>query len=125
MPHDEVYGQLIAINQGAFAEGDYDTACHALEAALARAHHLQDTQLLGAIDALAREQERQLATLPLADRIPGTTKQRRRALRLVLTGIIAEVPTMTSLIEHERDLAQRLRSRKTGEAGATPGPPSA
>lgn len=69
---------------------------------------------------LAREQERQLATLPLAERIPSTSKQRRRALRLVLTGIIAEVPTMTSLIEHERDLAQR--QRETGEAGATPGP---
>lgn len=117
MPADEAYSQLIAINQSAFAEGDYDTACHALESALARAHYLQDIQSLGSIEALAREQEAQLATLPLPERIPGTTGQRRRALRLVLASVVAEVPTMTSLIQHERDLAQRRLPREEREVG--------
>ncbi|HEX6799556.1 MAG TPA: hypothetical protein VF116_17750 [Ktedonobacterales bacterium] len=105
MPADEVYSQLIAISQSAFAEGDYDTACHALESALARAHYLQDVRCLDEINALAREQEAQLATLPLPERIPGTTDQRRHALRLILASIITEVPTMSNLIQHERDLA--------------------
>ena len=107
MSADEVYGQLIAINHSTFAEGDYDTACHAIECALARAHYLQDEQSLGEIQALARDQEAQLATLPLPERIPGTTEQRRHALRLILTTIVSETSTMTNLIQLERDLAKR------------------
>lgn len=117
MQADEVHSQLIAINQRAFAEGDYDTACHTLEAALARAHYLQDTQVLAMIEALAREQETQLATLPLLERIPGMTDQRRRTLRLILESIVTEVPTMKSLIEHERDLAQRRLAPDVREPG--------
>ncbi len=122
MPADEVYEQLFAINQRAFAEGDYETACHTLEAALDRAHFCQDVQSLDAISAAARAQEAQLATLPLAERVPGVTHQRRRTLRVLLESIVTAVPTMTSLIEHERDLAQRQRPRETGEAGAMPEP---
>lgn len=107
MHADEMYSQLIAINQSAFAAGDYDTACHALESALARAHFLQDAQVLGEIAALAEDQAAQLATLPLPERIPGTANQRRRALRLVMASIVAETPTMAGLIEHERDIAAR------------------
>jgi len=71
-PHDDTYTQLIAIHHRSFAAADYETAYHALAAALHRAYWIHAAALLVAVHDLATAQTAHLAAHPPAEPPPVT-----------------------------------------------------
>jgi hypothetical protein len=103
---DETYDQLLAINMEAFGEADYETACHALNAALNRAHHLGDVRRVEVVGQRAGEQLEWLEAHPPGDALPTVRGVRRGTLRSLYSSITREAPLLADLVRHERHLAQ-------------------
>ena len=91
-PHDDTYTQLLAINRQAFDEADYETAYHALAAALHRAHWIHALALLAAVQDRAAAQSRHLAAHPPVQ--PPTVRRTLHSLYTALAAISAGHATL-------------------------------
>jgi hypothetical protein len=102
---DAMYESLLAINAEAFNGADYETACHALNAALNRAHFLGDPRRVEAAGQRAAEQLERLKTHQPRDPLPAVHSTRLGTLRSLYASITREAPLLVDLVRHERHLA--------------------
>jgi uncharacterized protein HemY len=106
MPHgarrDAIFDQLWTAAHGAFAERDYETACHALDAALARARTIRDTARVMAVGQEAAQQRDHLFQQdPDAARAaePDGNPSRERTIQMVYASIARQAPAIVSILQ--------------------------
>ncbi len=97
-PHDDTYTQLLTINRQAFDEADYQTAYHALAAALHRAHWIHALALLAAVQDRAAAQSRHLAAYPPVQ--SPTVRRTLHSLYAALAAIAAGRAALLALHPH-------------------------
>lgn len=101
---DVVFDQLWAANHTALHDQDFETACHALQATLARARFLRDE---GRVIRVGREATRQHDFL-FGQLRHGSTliwpqdlhPAKRHAIQTVYTSIQAQVPVILEYLQH-------------------------
>lgn len=103
---DVVFDQLWAANHTALHDQDYETACHALQAALARARFLRDEVR---VIRVGREATRQHDFLFGQPRHGSTLvwpqdlhPAKRHAIETVYTSIVAQVPVILEYLQHAK-----------------------
>lgn len=98
---DPIFNQLWEANQAAFDGGDHETACHSLQAALARAHFLHDGDLVRAVGQKAIEQHQQLYQQAPGDSYPVRVDPhptREDAIEMVYGSLVRQARTLTVLL---------------------------
>lgn len=98
---DYIFEQLCSVNEATFAEGDYETACDVLQAALARARYLRDAAHITAVERqaakqynLLRQQVPDVSQAPL----PDVHHARQEAILRVYASIIQQAPGLAQLV---------------------------
>lgn len=99
---DTIFDHLWSASQAAFGGGDHETACHALQAALARAHYLHDAVQVTAVARKAVERHSLLF-----QQAPDTSCRlrvhrhatRQDAIRLVYDSIVQQAPSLAKLLQ--------------------------
>lgn len=87
---EPMFAQVRAINQAALDGGDYETACHALQAALARAYFLQDEAQVTAVQQRAAVQQTLTLTPQESQTPPSKVHPARWNAILLVYGTIAQ-----------------------------------
>lgn len=108
MPSDSSYERLLAVSQETFAQGDYETACHTLTAALERARYLQDADALTKVERLASEQLAALSHMTLPGRFAAERGVRQKSLQSLYRSILQQCTAWRDLVDHWRQ--RRARS---------------
>jgi hypothetical protein len=116
---DELYQQLLTASRSAFDQGDYETAYHALTAALHRAAHLGSRQAVAEAGGVAEEQVLYLSAHPEAS-LSRESVLRSDTLRSVYSGLVRQAETMADMLYHRERIAQRQREtdKPPGAQGA-------
>lgn len=102
LPSDSSYERLLAVSQETFAQGDYETACHTLTAALDRARYLQDADALTNVERLASEQLAALSRMTLPGRFAAERGVRQKSLQSLYRSILQQCTTWRDLVDHWR-----------------------
>lgn len=103
-----------------FAQGDYETACHSLMAALDRASYLKDSQALISVSQLADEQLAALQQKDLPIRLASEGEVRLRSLSSLYHSIIQQAMTWGNLVDlwrERRGQSQHHRTSASTEEG--------
>ncbi len=103
MTSDFCFEQLLQINQKTFAQGDYETACHSLMAAMDRARYLNAPQHLRTVGQLADDQLTALKLVDLPGRFASEQHVRRQSLSSLYRSIVQQCVSWEQLILHWRE----------------------
>ncbi len=100
MATDSSFEQLLNINQELFAQGDYESACHTLMAAMDRARYLKHPQMLQTVGHLADEQLATLNALVLPARFAAERGLRKQSLYSLYRSMIQQCVSWEQLVIH-------------------------
>ncbi|HEY7122926.1 MAG TPA: hypothetical protein VH540_03145 [Ktedonobacterales bacterium] len=103
MTTDPSFEQLLQVNQETFAQGDYETACHTLMAAMDRARYLNAHQHLKTVEQLADEQMAALHPMELPGRFSAERRVRKQSLHSLYSSIIQQCASWEQLVLHWRE----------------------
>lgn len=103
METDASFEQLLQINQATFDQGDYETACHSLMAAMDRARYLGSSQHLKTVGQLADEQLTALRSVELPGRFTSERQVRKQSLHSLYRSIIQQCASWEQLVLHWRE----------------------
>ena len=100
MTSDPSYERILTAAQDTFAQGDYETACHSLMAALERARYLQDSEAITSIERIASEHLATLNRITLSARFAGERGIRQQSLKSLYSSTLQQCSTWKDLVEH-------------------------
>lgn len=99
MPQDSSFEGFLRLSQEVFAEGDSETACQSLMAALDRARYLQDSQALAAVKQRASDQLADLWRPDLPAHQAAEGLQHHQSLARLYQGVIQLATASEQLVE--------------------------
>jgi hypothetical protein len=121
--HRDLYPGLIETNREAFAAGHYETAYHALMAALHAAADLRDVERLTAVAVLAQQQQQELDQLAPSHAL-ASKRTRRRGQPGSYSEAARQAEAQARLVEggQEGALGTRMSARKVDVPKRVPRP---